>query len=263
MTIIGENEFDREVRRVFRRFIEMDSYVTMVDLDEFGLFSTRHRGKKPILCISGSIWRLFEHRDFVTRKDGEITVWHPSEVGRAYWRRLLESAGDPFRAQHQQRSHHTIIEAGTLQRVEVNDAESPLAWLHRRKGANGRLLINEKQFEAGERLRRDFTIARMNPRVTTDWSFALADKAARARPRDPAEISDLALAARERLAAAMAGVGKGLEDVLIDVCCHQLGLEEIERRFGWPQRSGKIVLQIALDQLAEFYEYGRSGARIL
>jgi hypothetical protein len=41
--------------------------------------------------------------------------------------------------------------------------------------------------------------------------------------------------------------------VLIDVCCHLQGLEAAERAAGWPQRSGKIVLQLALSSLARHY----------
>jgi hypothetical protein len=45
----------------------------------------------------------------------------------------------------------------------------------------------------------------------------------------------------------------GLASVLIDACCHLLGLSDAERRRGWPQRSGKVILQIALTRLARHY----------
>ena len=61
------------------------------------------------------------------------------------------------------------------------------------------------------------------------------------------------IAARERVCRALAAVGPDLAGVLIDVCCHLKGLEASEKASGWPQRSGKIILQIALRQLARHY----------
>ncbi|MFP4003568.1 MAG: DUF6456 domain-containing protein, partial [Alphaproteobacteria bacterium] len=47
--------------------------------------------------------------------------------------------------------------------------------------------------------------------------------------------------------------GPGLADALLQVCCHLKGLEEAERALGWPRRSGKLVLAIALERLAVHY----------
>lgn len=138
----------------------------------------------------------------------------------------------------------------------LNPAESPLAWLRRRKDRGGVALISEPQFDAGERLRADFWFAQMTPRVTMSWSTTAPARHRRRSGmafRSDAELADNVAAARERVRRALGAVGPELCGVLIDVCCHLKGLEEVERAVGWPQRSGKIVLQLALSALARHY----------
>lgn len=136
----------------------------------------------------------------------------------------------------------------------VNIAESPLAWLARRKDKDGRALISEAEFSAGERLRADFWFARMTPNVTANWSLLLGgDSGHRGNPDLGAEVHDHVLAARDRVRRALAAAGPDLAGILIDVCCCLKGLESAERDGGWPKRSGKVVLQIALRQLARHY----------
>jgi hypothetical protein len=143
--------------------------------------------------------------------------------------------------------------------ASVNEAESPLAWLRRRKDRGGDALISQAQFDAGERLRADFWFAQMTPRVTVDWSAPASGQRGRRSgmaSRSDAEFADGVAGARERVRRALAAVGPELAGVLVDVCCHLKGLEEAERTAGWPQRSGKVVLQLALTRLARHYGLG-------
>ena len=52
---------------------------------------------------------------------------------------------------------------GAQRPVLVNEAESPLGWLKSRKDRNGRPLITEDQYQAGERLRADYWFAHLTP----------------------------------------------------------------------------------------------------
>jgi len=143
----------------------------------------------------------------------------------------------------------------------VNDSESPLSWLRRRRDKDGKPLISQEEFDAGERLRADFWFAQMTPKVTFGWNSTSASrKERRGAPGAGIELQDNVIAARERVRLALQAVGPELSGVLIDVCCHLKGLEEAERSAGWPQRSGKVILQLALTRLARHYGLLPAGA---
>ena len=55
---------------------------------------------------------------------------------------------------------YTVEGEGRSRRVvQVNTVETPLGWLRNRKDTDGRPLLTEAEYEAGERLREDFTNA--------------------------------------------------------------------------------------------------------
>jgi hypothetical protein len=180
-----------------------------------------------------------------------------AEPGRAYLSRGWAGGDSGFQAQHQERFAATTDVDGERSRVTVDAGESPLDWLRRRKDRNGDPLVDEACYEAGERLRRELTMAAMLPTVTSRWDPAGGTSGKRAR--DPADATDAAIAARQRVTAAFRAVGADLADLLIDVCGFLKGLETIERERGWPQRSGKIVVNLALARLADHYGLERAA----
>ena len=127
--------------------------------------------------------------------------------------------------------------------VAVNIAESPLGWLH----ARGH--IDDRLFDAGERLRADYERAQLSPSVTMRWDPV------RIKGTGDAGLSptERQIAARERFDGALRQAGKGLEDVLWRVVCAGETLPVAEKALAWPARSGKLVLKLALDRVADFY----------
>lgn len=190
-------------------------------------------------------------RGWLEKRDNTFVL---TSSGRAAVQRLRHGV-DGFRAQHQKRETRSVeISPGVMRSVEANEAESPLGWLRKRKDKNGRPLVNDAQFQAGERLAREFYLAQLSPRVTANWSaLSSSRREKRSAPGAGVEMSLRALAAKERVMTALKAVGPELSGVLLDVCCFSQGLEMAEKKAGWPQRSAKVVLQLALTALARHY----------
>ena len=130
--------------------------------------------------------------------------------------------------------------------VTVNLAESPLGWLH----AHGHL--DERLFAAGEKLRDDYERAQLSPGMTMRW------EPGRIRGVGAAQLapSERQIAARQRFDGAIAAAGKGLADILWRVVCACETVPSAEKALEWPARSGKLVLRLALDRVADFYRIG-------
>ncbi len=163
----------------------------------------------------------------------------------------MTGAGDAdrFRRAHQER----IVVETPDGPVEVDLAESPLRWLASRKDAAGRPFLSPSEIEAGERFRRDFTLAGLSPRLGATWAAPVSG----GRPAGSGpDYADVVLAAKQRLDRTIAAVGPDFASLLLDVCGFLKGLEEAERERRWPPRAGKVVLKLALGTLARSYGLG-------
>lgn len=156
----------------------------------------------------------------------------------------------------------TDPEDGRRRRTRVNIAESPLMMLARRREPDGTPFLSADMVGAGERLREDFELAQMGPRVAQNWDRFLTSGI------DVSRVSSSfgggSEGARDRVGAALRELGPGMGDMCLRVCCFLEGIEMTERRLGWSARSGKIVLRLALMRLERHYRetYG-SGAPMI
>ncbi|MEE4155190.1 MAG: DUF6456 domain-containing protein [Erythrobacter sp.] len=130
--------------------------------------------------------------------------------------------------------------------VTVNLGESPIAWLHARGHLERRL------FEAGEALRADYERAQLSANVTMRWDPVRANSTG----ERGLNATERQIAAKARFDGALAAAGRGLEDILWRVVCAGEGLPQAEKALDWPARSGKLVLRLALERVADYYRIG-------
>lgn len=272
---IAAGELRREGIRLFRRMIEPGYYVQSLAEapSRGGLFGPRNNWLRAVLKVDMKIVSALYRADLLKLEKGASQGREDSKTGsgrdyyilsaagEAWWRRH-STQSEPFQAQHQLLEEQQLVEKDVGQsKHQVNAAESPLGWLSRRKGSNGRAFLTNFEIDAGEKLRLDYTIAGLSPSVTANWESMLAhvDKT-RSRPAERMDAPLSVLDARRRVERALVAVGPGLSEVLFATCCQLSGLEAAERSLGWPQRSAKIVLKIALARLVSHYGLGQAAA---
>ena len=216
--------------------------------------------------------QAFALKNWITcRKPGRVAQYEITQGGRAALRRMMDQDGAAgmaeaaavFGDQPPAWDQRDAAAGDGPRRNRYNLAESPVAVLGRRREKDGKLFLEQDLVVAAERLREDFELAQMGPKVTQNWERFLTGSD-RGGYRGDTGMAQGPQAARDRVAAALRDLGPGLGDVALRVCCFLEGIETAEQRLGWAARSGKIVLRIALQRLRRHYDatYGRSGPLI-
>jgi hypothetical protein len=120
-----------------------------------------------------------------------------------------------YRGQHLDLAERQIATECGRTNVTIDESESPLAWLARRRGRNSRALIGAHQFLAGERLRADFTRAHMMPRTTSNWASPISSGRRAAGGERAAGFTETMMAARQCVRQALDAAGPEFGGLLI------------------------------------------------
>lgn len=263
-----EDEVEKEAKRILRRLCESHSFLLVSpEMDNAAVFREAVPGRRTrIAVVSREVAQVFALKDWIAGKQtGRVGIYKITTAGKSALKRLLAKdkkdkvarggfpeAPSAFAEQHREMSERAVAERDGVRRVRYNLAESPLTALARKKGPDGQAYLSPTLLEAGERLREDFELAQMGPRVTQNWENFLTS-ATRGTASEGGG-SDGASRARSRVSVALKALGPGLADVAFRCCCFLEGLETAEKRLGWSARAGKVVLRIALQRLADHYE---------
>lgn len=254
----------REARRILRRLAEPGAILAIApDMERAAVLREMPDGSSTRTAVTDrAVAQAFALRDWIVcKRPGRVSAYVLSGPGRAALRRMLEPADgmgeapSPFAGQHRSLGERIVDDGEAPRRVRCVLTESPVAVLARRLDKDGKPFLSADLVAAAERLHEDFELAQTGPRVALNWDRFLTGGIDRgiSEPLMPS-LGGSAAAARDRVAAALRELGPGLGDVALRVCCYMEGVEATEKRLGWSARSGKIVLRIALERLARFYE---------
>ena len=264
-----------EGRRILRRLAEPGAVLAIAaDMEKAAVLREFPDGKSARTgVVDRAVAQAFLLKDWIScRRQGRIATYELTVAGRGALRRMLEEDGMPpgmaeapmaFAGPHRDWAEREIIDEGGSRRIRFNLTESPVSVLGRRRDKDGKAFLESDLVTAAERLREDFELAQMGPRVAQNWERFLT-MGDRGGFKSDSGLAEGPSAARDRVALALRDLGPGLGDVALRVCCFLEGIETAERRMGWAARSGKIVLRIALQRLRRHYDetYGRSGPLI-
>jgi hypothetical protein len=274
--LCDETALAREGRRVLRRMAEPGALLAVSpEMDKAAVLRELPDGRSMRTAVMDrAVAQAFILKDWIAcRKAGRVSTYEITSAGRSALKRMtgeeerrrsgLDEAAAPFADQHRQWDEREVADDAGPRRVRYNLAESPVALLGRRLDRDGKLFLQPELVDVAERLREDFELAQMGPRVAQNWDRFLTGGDRGAFQSDSG-LGEGPGRARARVAGALRDLGPGLGDVALRCCCFLEGLEVAEKRMGWAARSGKIVLRIALMRLKRHYDetYGRSGPLI-
>lgn len=217
----------------------------------FAVFPGGDRRRRPTARAPRELVGALASAGAIARATGEGYVL--TDAGRARLQRAAAPEA-PYARQHQILAPRVLVEPGAAPiRRLVNVADDPLVRLGRSGGADGAAYLGVRALAAAERLRADQDRATRGARVTMDWEAGPASGGARGPGREPIAPGEAAARARGRVAQALAALGGELAMAVEAVVLRERGLDAVERAYGWPKRSAKLVLKIALGRLADHY----------
>lgn len=184
-----EVTINREARRILRRMCETSACLAVArDMDK-AVVVREMAGKNATrtTVVDRRIAQAMALKDWIIcNEPGRISRYQITTAGRSALKRLLAEeysarAGSadpqsPFADQHRDWGNKEIRDpdSNQVRRIRYNSSESPVSGLARRKDRDGKPFLSPELVNAAERLREDFELAQMGPRVTQNWENFLS-----------------------------------------------------------------------------------------
>ena len=217
-----------------------------------GVFAKGDRRRRPLAKLSNEEVHMLLAEGAIARAAfaGTYRLSGPGHAFRA------RDAADfmPWRAQHGALVERQVMnDAGVFRPVRGADPGGPFARLQR--VAEGDFFA-AREVAAARTLWEDWTKSQRGLIAGSNWAAPPRGAASRG-PGGAQETAAIgAIDARRRVDAALGALPLSLSGAVSAAVLEGCGFTDLERKRRWPVRSGKLVLKLALELLANHYEAG-------
>lgn len=250
---------ERTVQRALMRLTRPDAVLARDPHGHgYGVFYNGDRRRRPMVRITEAQAQALVAEGAVAA-DGDAHAFKLTSAGAAHAARVVARPNETYQAQHAPVIDRPVIDAdGDVRQARGYAPFTTLVRLVRLKNADGTPWLAPEELDAARRLRGDWDAGQIGLVRGADWAAPPQSRQARGPGNGRETALAIGLDARARVEEALAALAPPLKRVAIALLLHDCGLEDFERAQGWPTRSAKIALKLALAQLAA----GRSGGRL-
>ena len=160
----------------------------------------------------------------------------------------------PFAQQHAPLIARAVMDPdGALRMARGVDPSGPVARLARISDAAGMAFFKGREIAAARELWALWARGQQGLMRGSDWAAPPLGSVARG-PGGAQESATLgAIDARRKVSGALAALPRSMGAAVTAFCLEETGIEALERARRWPPRSGKLVLKLALEMLADHF----------
>lgn len=221
-----------------------------------GVFPKGDRRRKPLARLSREEVRtlLFEG---AIAPAAFADTYRLSPAGEARVARdaaARDPLNDPWRAQHGQLVERFIMaDDGVMRTARGVPLNGPFGKITH---VAGKGFFSPREIEAARRLYDDWERAQHGLVAGSDWSAPPRGSTARSSGGAQEHAMVSAIDARRRVEKALGSLPMSLASAVRAACLEGSGLADLERARRWPSLSGKRVLKLGLELLADHYVVG-------
>lgn len=256
-----KKELEREARIILQIMLKKPHLIKKLPLGEVALYKNKTTQLVFVRKIPQILIEYMNKNKWLKLKDG---TYKHTEAGRVWVSEFiyfldLDKQANKLRQQVDNHSPQSSIQEKTLKQVPnmalcLDDEASPILKLFNRQRNVAHRYLNEIHLQAGQKLFKLFVSANLQPHITMDWDRLKSVPQNHYMGSKDSGFSEQAYIARRQLYESLAHVGEEFSTILVEICLFGNGLEATEKAMHWPARSGKLLLTMALDRLAEYYQ---------